>query len=62
MLNKNEIQEFVKNNYDIICCEIKQLHGYIDKNFYLKEEDSNEEYVLRITPEDNFNESNMFIH
>ena len=62
MLTKTEIQEFVKNNYEIICNEIKQLHGYVDKNFYLKEEGSNAEYVLRITPEDNFNESNMFIN
>ena len=45
----------------MISCEIKQLRGYVDKNFYLKE-DSSEEYVLRITPEDTFNESNMFIN
>ena len=57
MFSETQIRLLIKEEYGIICGKIKQLHGYVDKNYYLQEQTTRKEYVLRITPEENYMKS-----
>jgi len=54
MLSPQKIEFIAKNEYGIICMKSCQIRGYLDKNYWLKEEGSGKEYVLRATGRENF--------
>ncbi|XP_076807650.1 hydroxylysine kinase-like isoform X1 [Clavelina lepadiformis] len=50
----NTVRQIVKNLYNLDSVELKMLGGTLDKNFWLKDTTSGEEYILRIIYEPHF--------
>ena len=53
-LSPKEIANIAEKEYGMMCSEIRQIHGYVDKNYWLKEKNSRKEYVLRTTSKEYF--------
>ena len=57
MLSETQIRFLVEKEYGITCAKINQLDGYVDKNYILQEQTTENKYVFRITSEAHYMKS-----